>query len=116
MIFRLLKSYVLNAKDAFGNILAEPAVIASATVAVSALGCAPVSSCRSHPDQVDGHPYLALWTKRGAARIVREVVDELEIGGINWTIERENDGILVYDCSVTGMMDFGKGLYDRRNA
>ena len=90
--------------------------VASATVAVSALGCAPVSSCRAHPGWCEAeHPYVAFWAQKGPARIVRDVVNDLGIGGINWSIERENDGLLVYARNVLGMMKFGKGLYDRRN-
>jgi hypothetical protein len=86
----------------------------SSVLAVSALGCAPVSSCRYHLNRGGGDtPYVTLWAREREARIIKDVAKRVKVGALNEMLNA-GGGILVFSNSVMGMMDFSKALYDGR--
>jgi len=82
----------------------------SATIAVSACGCAPVSSCRGHI--LNGkRPYIAFWAKRETAEHITKLVTRKDLGIENVDLEGYG-GLRVYSSNVLLMMSFGKTLYN----
>jgi len=90
--------------------------IDSITTALSALGCTPVSSCRSHPhlDKKTRVPYAAGWATKYEAKKISTSAKNLEIGVRNRCIEGYQ-GIMVYANDLIALLDFSKKLYDDHN-
>lgn len=86
--------------------------VASATLAISAFGGAPVSSCRHHPRRSgEAQPYVAFWVKRDDVRRIAEATRKLRIGLSNYDLEGFG-GMMAWGRSVLDMMEFGKVLYE----
>jgi len=86
--------------------------IASLTIALSATGCAPISSCRSHPNStyVD-RPTVAFFAGPQIARKLLRLTKDMPIGLFSDDIEQGYNGILVFSNSIISMMDYGQKLY-----
>ena len=86
--------------------------ISSITTAVSALGCAPVSSCRHHPARSNEEaPYVAFWADLMHGKVIERVSEQSQVGAINYDIEGY-EGIMIYSAGVQDLMDFSKALAD----
>jgi hypothetical protein len=87
--------------------------IDSITTALSALGCAPVSSCRSHPylDKKTHVPYAAAWSTKHEAEKILASAKGLEIAVRNYEIEGY-EGLIVYSNDLITLLNFSKKLYD----
>ena len=87
--------------------------ISSITVAMSALGCAPASSCRCHPflNKNNYSPHVTAWATRHKAEEILSSAKGLEIAVRNRKIGG-SEGLIVYSNDVITLLDFSKKLYD----
>jgi hypothetical protein len=89
--------------------------IASPVIALSAMGCAPFSSCRGHPGQVSReHAHVVFFARKDMARRLMNLVkgSMLEVGLINERAEQYGClNLYARDC-VT-MLNFSKMMRDR---
>lgn len=85
--------------------------VAAATMAFSALGGAPVSSCRGHQLNEEPHPYIGGWINREKARLLIEICKECDVGIGNYVWEC-NVGVLVYSSNIMAMMKLAEALIE----
>lgn len=90
----------------------EPGVSAI-TIAFSAIGGAPVSSCRSHPglNKSERSPYVSGWIAEYDAKRILSSAKGLEIAVRNNEIEGA-EGIIIYANDILTLLNFSKKLYD----
>lgn len=90
--------------------------VASVTIAVSAFGCAPVTSCRCHPNKSHTKfPYVAFWTKRRKVGRIINASRELKKVGLRDYNLGGHVGLTAEARNVVDLMDFGMALYRADN-
>jgi len=87
--------------------------VSSTAIALSAYGCAPAESCRSHFDGLENSlpPHVVFWTREKKAKNLVDLAKRKLVGLINCEME-EYGALLLYAKSIPDLMDFGKALYD----
>lgn len=85
--------------------------VAAASIAFSAAGCVPVSSCRGHQFNDERHPYIGGWADKERAKALIEICKECNVGISNYVWERD-PGILIYSASIKDMMLFAEKLIE----
>jgi len=85
--------------------------VAAATMAFSAAGCAPVSSCRGHQINEEPHPYVGGWIDEKRAEILIQICKELNVGIGNYDWEC-NEGIIIYSRNIRSMIKFAEKVIE----
>ena len=85
--------------------------VSSVSLAVSAFGGAPVSSCRHHPRRSnEEQPYVAFWIKRRSIKKLVELSEKVPIGLTNYDIEGYT-GLIAWAGNIVDLMTFGNAIY-----
>jgi len=87
--------------------------VASLVCALSASGCAPLTSCSGHPKGAKGIvPNIVFFAHEPIAKKLLDLAITSKIGLENLETDEEYNGLIVYSNSIIGLMDFSQTLYN----
>lgn len=90
--------------------------VSGLVVALSALGCAPASSCRGHPNNHEyNQPYVAFWATPTIGRKILPLVRGKEIAILNYNEFDFRRGLLIYSKNILPLMSLARALYEHEN-
>ena len=90
--------------------------VSGLVVALSALGCAPASSCRGHPNNHEyNQPYVSFWATPTIARKLLPLVRGKEIAILNYNEFDFKKGLVIYSSSIVHLMSLALALYEHEN-
>ncbi len=86
--------------------------VASLVAALSAYGCAPLTSCSGHPRGAKGVvPNVVFFSHEPVAKKLLDLAITSKIGLENLETDEGYTGLMIYSNSIVGLMDFSQTLY-----
>jgi len=90
--------------------------VASLVCALSACGCAPLTSCSAHAgSSYPRSPNIVFYSSKDAAEKLLNLTKQSTAGLLNQLTDEGYGGLMIYANNIVDLMDFGQTLYSNKH-